>query len=95
MMMIAWHRDFAPDPWCREAIRDLAGQPGPGIMDPELRLLVADPENRPRLDDLLARLRRLVAEKLPAKLGGSESDAAMRDFVQRFVLNAPLMRKGG
>ncbi|KAI1638338.1 kinase-like domain-containing protein [Biscogniauxia mediterranea] len=100
MMMIAWHRDFAPEPWCREAIRDLAGQAG---MDPELRLLVArclaaDPENRPRLDDLLARLRRLVAETLPAKLGGGsgrESDAAMRDFVQRFVLNAPLMRKGG
>ncbi|KAI1499025.1 kinase-like domain-containing protein [Biscogniauxia marginata] len=69
-------------------------------LDNDLRLLIArclaaDPSNRPKLDDLLARLQQLVRDQAdiayaqqPGK--SRESDAEIEAFVQRYILDAPI-----
>ncbi|KAI5925668.1 kinase-like domain-containing protein [Camillea tinctor] len=102
VILLAWQRIFASDPELRALIQNQASNPG---LDPEMRLqmmrcIAADPENRPKLDDLVTRLQQVVNDRRTAgnnTPGSPESDAAMQRYVQRYVLNAPvnLDRRGG
>lgn len=86
--------EFAFIPACRGHIQDPAIHPS---LDPELRLLVqrclaVDPQNRPRLEELIPSLaENLRTEdyyKSRAGYDSMETDITLQLIASRFILNA-------